>query len=468
METENQTATLGDKKQPIANKQRITPFLWFDGKAEEAADFYSSVIKNCTMLSTMPGPGGSVMSATFQINGQEFIAFNGGPMFKFSPAISFFLPCQTEQEIDALWAELSLGGKVLMALDKYPFSEKYGWIEDKFGISWQLLLGEPGQKISPSFLFAGQHHGKAEEAIHFYTSIFQNSDIGQIERYSEEDNDPTGTIMYASFTLAGQEFAAMDSAMDHAFNFTPGISLFVKCETQLEIDQFWNSLSEAGKTNRCGWLEDKFGVSWQIVPPVLGEMLSDPNREKAKRVMDAMLKMDKIILKDLEQAYNNDSEIIGSENDQKPLVINRIFNLPLSKVWQAWTESESIKKWWGPKDITCPYAFIDLKEGGKYLSCMLSPNGDEFWTTGVYKEIVINKKLVCTDSFSDKNGNVVPASDYKMPGNWPLESFLTVTFEETEGKTEMQLQHQGLPPEMLDDCKIGWEQSFDKLDEYVK
>ncbi len=307
METENQTATMEGEKRSVANEQKITPFLWFNGNAEEAVNFYSSAIQNCSKLTSIPGPNGTVMSATFQINGQEFIAFNGGSMFSFSPAISFFLPCKTEQEIDGLWDKLSVGGKVFMALDKYPFSEKYGWVEDKFGISWQLMLGEADQKISPSLMFVGKQHGKAEEAIQFYTSIFQNSHIGQIERYGEEDNDPTGTIMYASFTLSGKEFAAMDSAMEHAFGFTPAISLFVKCETQDEIDRFWEKLSADGEKNRCGWLQDKFGVSWQIVPPILGRLLGNPDRAKANRVMDAMLKMDKIIIADLESAFAEDN-----------------------------------------------------------------------------------------------------------------------------------------------------------------
>ena len=157
----------------------------------------------------------------------------------------------------------------------------------------------------------------------------------------------------------------------------------------------------------------------------------------------------------MQQALTTDTE----------LVIDRIFNSHVTNVRQAWTEVESIQKWWGPKDYTCPHAFIDFREGGKYLSCMRSPQGDEFWSTGSYKEIIPYQKIVCTDSFSDKDGNVIPASDLKMPGNWPSELLVTVTFEEAKGKTIMKLRHQGLPPEILDDCKTGWEQSLDKLEE---
>ena len=469
METENQTVTLGEKKSPSVNQQKIIPFLWFDGKAEEAANFYASLFENSKIVSIMPGPNGTAMGLTFLINEQEFIAFNGGPMFSLSPAISFFIPCQTKQGIDRLWEQLSVEGKVLMELDTYPFSEKYGWIEDKFGVSWQIMLAtEPNQKITPSLLFVGAQQGKAEEAINFYTSIFQNSGISQIERYSAEDNDVEGTIMYASFSLNGQEFAAMDSSMEHAFNFTPAISLFVKCETQQEIDVFWEMLSKGGAKSRCGWLQDKYGVSWQIVPPVLGEMLSDPDPEKSKRVMNAMLQMDKLDIMVLKQAYTNDSPNAESLKDQKVLEISRVFNLPVNLVWKAWTEPESFKKWWGPNGFTCPYSAIDLRVGGKTLSCMRSPQGDEFWSTGIYKEIIPFEKLVCTDSFSDDKGNFIPASDLNMPGNWPSELLITVTFEEVEGKTKMLLKHEGLPPEMYEDCQTGWQQSFDKLEENVK
>ncbi len=153
---------------------------------------------------------------------------------------------------------------------------------------------------------------------------------------------------------------------------------------------------------------------------------------------------------------------------QKPISITRTFNLPAVKLWQARTDPESLKKWWGPKDYTCPHCDIDLKVGGKYLACMRSKDGKEFWSTGVYKEIVPNKKLVCTDSFSDDKGNVIPASDLNMPGDWPIELQVTVTFEETGEKTKMHVLQVGIPPEMYDECILGWEQSLDKLEENIK
>jgi len=153
---------------------------------------------------------------------------------------------------------------------------------------------------------------------------------------------------------------------------------------------------------------------------------------------------------------------------QKTVSITRTFDLPAKKLWQAWTEPESLKKWWGPKNFTCPYCDIDLKPGGKYLACMRSNDGAEFWSTGVYKEIIPGKKLVCTDSFSDDKGNVVPASDLNMPGDWPIELLVTVTFEEMTEKTKMNLQQVGIPPEMYEDCIKGWNESLDKLEENIK
>jgi predicted 3-demethylubiquinone-9 3-methyltransferase (glyoxalase superfamily)/uncharacterized protein YndB with AHSA1/START domain len=468
METNIQQQTNPEGDMSVRKVQKICPFLWFDNQAGEAMNFYTGIFHNSEIIFTQPGPDGKVFTGSFRLNGYEFMALNAGPMFSFSPAVSFFATCETEQETDRLWQLLSPGGRVLMELGKYPFSEKYGWLEDKFGISWQIML-LPGvsQTISPSLLFVGSQHAKAEEAVYFYTSLFPDSAVKEVERYTEDDQDKTGTIKYSSFTLQGQNFIAMDSGLDHNFNFTPAISFFVKCDTQEEIDEYWEKLSAGGQKQRCGWLQDQFGVSWQIIPPVLGEMLADPDREKSKRVMDAMLQMDKIIIKDLESAYSGVGPATENRTNSQVLNISRQFNLPVDKVWQAWTDPETFKKWCGPKDFICPHSSIDLKVGGKYLNCMQSAQGEKFWSTGVYREIVPNRKLVCTDSFSDEHGNVKSASDLNMPGDWPLELLVDLTFEEKDGKTMMHLRHEGLPTEMLEECKNGWQQSFDKLENNV-
>jgi predicted 3-demethylubiquinone-9 3-methyltransferase (glyoxalase superfamily) len=278
--------------------QKISPFLWFDGNAEEAAKFYTSIFQRSKLHSV------SQMSATFQLAGLEFIALNGGPQFKFTPAISFFVKCKSQPEIDDVWKKFSAEGTVFMELANYPFSEKFGWVQDKFGVSWQLNLTGHAQEIAPFLMFVGKQHGKAEEAINFYVSLFKDSEVTKIERYSAGDEEPQGTIKHGAFSLNGQEFMAIDSAREHPFTFSEAISLFIRCEAQPEIDYFWENLSVGGEKSRCGWLEDKFGVSWQIVPSVLGEMLNDEDDEKSDRVMQAMLKMDKIDITALTQAYH--------------------------------------------------------------------------------------------------------------------------------------------------------------------
>ncbi|MGB9939587.1 SRPBCC family protein [Methanosarcina sp.] len=150
------------------------------------------------------------------------------------------------------------------------------------------------------------------------------------------------------------------------------------------------------------------------------------------------------------------------------LVITRVFNAPRGLVWKAWTEPEHLMQWWGPKDFTTPVIKIDFRVGGKSLWCMRSPEGEDYWSTGVYREIVEQEKIVTTDSFSDAQGNVVPASHYGMSGDWPLELLVTVIFEENNGKTKITLRHEGIPAgENRDSAEAGWNESLDKLAEYL-
>lgn len=154
---------------------------------------------------------------------------------------------------------------------------------------------------------------------------------------------------------------------------------------------------------------------------------------------------------------------------EQELVITRIFDAPRELVWKAWTEPDRMKRWWGPKGFTSPVSKIDLRVGGAYLNCMRSPEGEDYWSTGVYREIVEPERIVYTDSFSDAEGNLVPASHYGMSGDWPLELLVTVTFEEHEGKTKLTLQHIGIPAgENRDLAKAGWNESLDKLAEYLE
>ncbi|MBP1648057.1 MAG: hypothetical protein H6Q30_1502 [Bacteroidetes bacterium] len=289
--------------------QKITPFLWFNDNAEEAIAFYTAIFKNSKVREIVrygkagPGKEGSMMTGTFELAGRQFMALNGGPQFKFSPAISFFVHCPTEPEINELWRKLTEGGMVLMELDAYPFSKRFGWVEDRFGLSWQLSLTGSERKIFPFLMFVGKQHGKAEEAMRYYASIFKNSSIMKIERWGKGDQEPEGKVKHATFSLDNVEFMTMESSYDHPFTFTPATSFFVSCKTQAEIDYFWERLSDGGKIEQCGWLQDRYGVSWQIVPTVLGELLHDKDPERSQRVMQAMLGMKKLDMKQLEEAY---------------------------------------------------------------------------------------------------------------------------------------------------------------------
>lgn len=308
--------------------QKITPFLWYDKEAREAAKFYTSIFNNSSLKGVdefFDTPSGAVDVVTIQLAGQEFTLMSAGPQFKFTPAVSFIVNFDPSREkdagghMDAVWKQLSHGGTVLMALDKYPFSERYGWLQDKYGLSWQLILSNPdGEErpfIVPSLMFVGNVCGKAEEAMTFYLSVCNNappgpgqgtSKMGAIHHYGAgQEPDTQGTVMFADFMLFDQWFAAMDSAHGHKFTFNEANSFVINCNSQEEVDYYWEKLtSGGGQESMCGWLKDQYGLSWQIIPTALGTLLGDKDPQKAGRVMNAMLQMKKIDVKGLQQAYD--------------------------------------------------------------------------------------------------------------------------------------------------------------------
>ena len=291
--------------------QKISPFLWFEKEAGEAAKFYTasfkdSKIKDTTILHDTPS--GTVEVIRIDLLDEEFTLMAAGPLFKFTPAVSFLVACKSTEDVEALWGKLSVGGAALMPLDQYPFSDKYGWLMDQYGLSWQIMfMGDRPikQRIIPTLMFVGAQAGKTEDAIKFYASVFDNSATGDILRYGPEDKpDKEGTVKHAAFTLAGQEFAAMDSARGHDFTFNEAISFEVHCQTQEEIDFYWEKLSADPKAEQCGWLKDPYGLSWQIVPTVLNNMLQDKDPQKVARVTEAFLKMKKFDIAALKSAYD--------------------------------------------------------------------------------------------------------------------------------------------------------------------
>jgi predicted 3-demethylubiquinone-9 3-methyltransferase (glyoxalase superfamily) len=290
--------------------RKITPHLWFDKEAREAAAFYTSLFNGTIQQSSVLDntPSGSVDIVTIDLAGMEFSLLSAGPLFKFTPAISFLVACETKEEVDALWAELSKGGTAMMELGAYPFTERYGWIQDRFGLSWQLMYagGEPvRQKITPVLMFAGEQAGKAETAIDFYTSVFHGSKKDEVWRYEAgEEPEHPGTVKWAGFTLEGVGFGAMDSARAHGFGFNEAISIMVHCDTQEQIDYYWEKLSAVPAAEQCGWLEDRFGVAWQIVPSGMDAMLAGNDKARIARVTEAFLKMKKFDIAELQAAYD--------------------------------------------------------------------------------------------------------------------------------------------------------------------
>lgn len=291
---------------------KITPHLWYDKEAKEAAEFYSSIFKNSKInnINTLENtPSGSCDIVSINLMSQDFMMISAGPLFKFNPSVSFLVALDTEKEVDELYRHLSDRGVALLELGEYPFSRRYGWVQDRFGLSWQVMLAsyQPiRQAITPVLMFTGKVSGKAEEAIRFYESVFHDSKGENFRRYGKNESpEVEGTIKFGMFTIEGYEFAAMDSARPHGFSFNEAISFIVRCENQKEIDYYWEKLSADPKSEMCGWLKDKFGLSWQVTPTIMNEMLKTPDKKKLARVTEAFLKMKKFDIETLKQAYSS-------------------------------------------------------------------------------------------------------------------------------------------------------------------
>lgn len=277
--------------------QRIVPSLWFDHTAAQAAEFYLSVFPGGRILDTQHYPAaglpdfqqefaGEVLSVDFEIAGTRFVGINAGPTFRPNPAISFmvnFDPSRdpaAREHLDAVWARLSEGGTELMALDAYDFSARYGWLQDRYGVSWQLILtdpdGEPRPDVMPTLLFGGPAQNRAGEALEFYAGVFAGR-VGTTARYPEPSGPVTSdSLMFAEFAVDDQWIVVMDSGVDQDYTFTPGVSLIVECADQAEIDRYWEQLSTVPEAEQCGWCVDRFGVSWQVVPANLTELMNRP------------------------------------------------------------------------------------------------------------------------------------------------------------------------------------------------
>lgn len=275
--------------------QRIVPNIWFDHTAEEAAEFYASVFPDGRIVDTQRYPSEGLpdfqadlarqpLTVEFELAGYRMIGINAGSEFTPNPSVSFFvnfdpsLDPDAERQLDDLWAKLAEGGTALMPLQSYDFSPHYGWVQDRYGVSWQLMLTgsatEPRPFIVPCLMFGQRIKGRAKEAIGFYTWLFSGS-IGTVALQPDTVPPSAGEVMYADFQLADQWFAAMDAA-GQTFTFTPGVSLLVWCDGQAELDRYWDELSAVPEAEQCGWCTDKFGLSWQLLPETMGELMAKP------------------------------------------------------------------------------------------------------------------------------------------------------------------------------------------------
>ncbi len=304
----------------MKNEQKIVPNLWFNGNAGEAVKFYTSIfpdsiIKNVAKYPNNQEEGladfqtnmaGEVLTIDFELAGYGFAAINAGPEFKPTAASSFmvnFDPSRDDnahQHMDEIWYKLMDGGEALMPLDKYDFSEHYGWVKDKYGFSWQLILtnpdGEERPHIIPSFMFGGSVQNKAGEAIDFYTSVFKNSKKGVSYPYGQAMGPATPeALMFADFMIEDQWFTANDSGVEQDFTFTEAVSYAVVCDNQEEIDLYWQQLSNNPENEQCGWCKDKYGVSWQIVPNNMNDLMKKPDAYKI------MMNQKKIIINEYER-----------------------------------------------------------------------------------------------------------------------------------------------------------------------
>ena len=262
--------------------QVITPAIWCDGTADEAAQFYADVFRDTSIAEQAPG-----LAATVSIHGFKLSLINGGNQYAPNPSISCILNFdpllfggeeQARAYLDELYERLSTGG-VLMELGEYPFSPRYAWVRDRFGMTWQLMLtdpdGDPRPFVIPSFMFGGTNHAHAEEATDAWIALFDNARRGALYRYEEGGPLDAGTVMFTDFTLRGTWMAATDSGTFHDFTFTPGVSMIVSCRDQEEIDRYWAGLSAVPEVERCGWCVDRWGVSWQVVPHNIAELMAD-------------------------------------------------------------------------------------------------------------------------------------------------------------------------------------------------
>lgn len=299
--------------------QRIVPNIWCNGTAEDAGAFYAAALPDAAfevesrypmtgLLPFQESLAGEPLTVAVRVSGYRFTLVNAGDEFHPNAALSFMLNFDplnyaggviaARAALDATWTALSAGGEVLLPLGEYPFSAHYGWVADRFGVHWQLMLtdptGDPRPFVIPTLLFGGPVQNRAGEAIDFYASVFENAAPGMRAPYGEPQGPASAeALMFGEFRIGSQWFAAMDSGAEQRETFSCGVSLEVLCRDQAEIDRLWDALSAVPEAEQCGWLADRFGVSWQIVPENMGALMERPG------AYERMLEMKKLVIAEL-------------------------------------------------------------------------------------------------------------------------------------------------------------------------
>ncbi len=428
----------------MATTNKITPFLWFDNQAEEAANFYASVFNNSKIGNVLHN-GDAVMVVDFTLDGQPFSALNGGPLFTHNPSVSFYVTCETEAETDAVWQKLVDGGRAMMPLERHDWSAKYGFLQDRYGVCWQISLGNldevGGQKFVPCLLFTGPQKGRGEEAVRFYTSLFGRSGIAGILHYGAGEDGPEGSVKHAQFSLEGQTFMIMDNPTDQAYTFNEAASFVVHCDTQDEVDFFWKKLTaDGGQESQCGWLKDKFGVSWQIIPEALPRLLAHPDPATAQYAMMAMMQMRKIEIAKLTQ----DPEAVKTA-----ITVEATVNAPVEKVWHLWTEASHVQNWNNASDDWhTPVAVNDLRVGGSFMYTMAAKEGSfRFDFGGIYDEVVENQLIAYTLTDGRK---------------------VSVAFEATSAGTHIVETFEAENIHSLEMQRAGWQAILDNFKKYTE
>ncbi|AKK03388.1 VOC family protein [Corynebacterium epidermidicanis] len=283
--------------------QKITPSIWCNQNAREVADFYVSTFRDAQIVGnqTYPESGlpdwqqdmaGKELMIDLEIAGLRISLINADGHYHPNGAVNFmvnFDPAAHPDAVDYLdsvWARLIDGGQIRMELGEYPFSQRYGWVEDRFGVNWQLIVtrpeNDPRPHVIPSFMFCGKAQDRCAEAVDYWCDVIDNSQVG---RRVEYPNKP-GSVMFSEFQLGGQWFTAMDSAVPQDFTFDGGVSFVISAHEQDEVDYLWEKLADTEQP--CGWCLDQFGAVWQIIPDNFGELMSRPGS------YETMLTMTKI------------------------------------------------------------------------------------------------------------------------------------------------------------------------------